>query len=84
MADRWIEQLRCPICYKTGSAALSQEDDDHKPVAERIPVGFEVIKTTHGSTLFALPAAFASNHNVPGTCLFPGSAEIEKQWPKLN
>lgn len=48
MADQWTEQLRCPTCYRTGSAALSQEDDDHTPVADRIPDGFEVIQTRYG------------------------------------
>jgi hypothetical protein len=42
------EQLRCPTCHRTGSAALSQEDDDHVPVADRIPDGFEVITTKYG------------------------------------
>jgi hypothetical protein len=27
---------------------LSQEDDDHVPVADRIPDGFEVITTKYG------------------------------------
>jgi hypothetical protein len=44
MSDGWTEQLRCPMCYRTGTAALSQEDDDHMPVSDRIPDGFEVIK----------------------------------------
>lgn len=48
MADRWTEELRCPTCYRTARAELSQEDDDHAPVADRIPDGFEVIKTRHG------------------------------------
>jgi hypothetical protein len=48
MADRWTEHLRCPMCYRTGRATLSQEDDDHMPVADRAPDGFEVIKTAHG------------------------------------
>jgi hypothetical protein len=48
MADHWTEQLRCPTCHRTGTAALSQEDDDDIPTADSIPDGFEVITTSYG------------------------------------
>jgi hypothetical protein len=48
MADRWTEHLRCPTCDRTGTAALSQGDDDDIPSAESIPDGFEVIRTKYG------------------------------------
>ena len=46
MADRWIEELRCPMCYRAARAELSQEDY-HTPVADRVPEGFQVIRTRH-------------------------------------
>ena len=48
MADHWTEQLRCPTCHRTGSASLSQEDDDDIPTADNVPDGFELITTRYG------------------------------------
>jgi hypothetical protein len=40
--DRWAENLRCPICRKTGVARLSQMDGWSVHV-ESVPEGFKVV-----------------------------------------
>jgi hypothetical protein len=48
MDERWTEQLRCPMCGKTGSAKLSQGDDEETPTADSVPDGFEVVSRKRG------------------------------------
>jgi hypothetical protein len=48
MKDEWNESLRCPICGKTGTAGLSQDNDDDMPTIQRVPAGFEAADTPHG------------------------------------
>ena len=47
MDERWTEQLRCPMCYRAGRAALFQADDADIATAERVPSGFELIQTKY-------------------------------------
>jgi hypothetical protein len=48
MADRWTEQLRCPMCGKIGNAALSQGVAEEVPTAVSVPDGFEVVSRKRG------------------------------------
>jgi hypothetical protein len=47
MQDLWFENLRCPICGKTGKASLSQDNGD-EPTVQLVPDGFKVVDTEHG------------------------------------
>ena len=47
MRDQWYENLRCPICGKTGKASLSQ-DDDATPTIQLVPDGFKIVGTKYG------------------------------------
>jgi hypothetical protein len=51
--DRWVENLRCPICGKTGVAQLSVEDA-YSWVAQvdSAPEGFKVIQFDYGSNFY--------------------------------
>jgi hypothetical protein len=40
--DRWTENLRCPICRKTGTARLSQTDGWNAH-ADSVPEDFKVV-----------------------------------------
>src|ERR1700694_4408265 len=46
--DRWVENLRCPICRKTGTARLSQADG-WSVLMDTVPEGFRVVGSEYGS-----------------------------------
>jgi hypothetical protein len=52
--DQWTEILRCPKCGMTGSAELSQANDqafrdgDQDVRVDSLPDGFKVIQVEHG------------------------------------
>jgi hypothetical protein len=48
MMDERNERLRCPICGKTGTASLFQDDDSDMPTVHSVPDGFEVIADRYG------------------------------------
>lgn len=51
--DRWVENLRCPQCGRTGSAELSTADSQSWAVqVDRIPEGFKVIKSENSSNFY--------------------------------
>ena len=39
----WTEELRCPICGKTGVAGLSQDNEAAMPTVQSLPNGFKVV-----------------------------------------
>jgi hypothetical protein len=47
MKDQWYENLLCPLCGKTGKAALSQDNED-APTVDLVPDGFKIVNTKHG------------------------------------
>ena len=47
MMDVWKETLRCPVCLKTGTASLSQDNGD-MPITQLVPNGFKAVDTEHG------------------------------------
>jgi hypothetical protein len=49
--DRWIENLRCPICRKTGTARLSQADGWSVHM-ESVPEGFKVVRSEYGNNFY--------------------------------
>jgi hypothetical protein len=48
MADQWTENLRCPLCRKTGVVSLSQHDGDNTPIVQSISEDFKVVMTPFG------------------------------------
>jgi hypothetical protein len=48
MPEQWTEQLRCPMCGKTGNALLSQGDDEETPSAISVSDGFEDVPRKRG------------------------------------
>jgi hypothetical protein len=48
--ERWIENLRCPVCRKTGAARLSQADGWSVHV-DNLPDGFYFIQSENCSNL---------------------------------
>ena len=51
MMDVWKETLRCPVCLKTGTASLSQDNGD-TPTIQLVPDGFKVVSTRHGPDFY--------------------------------
>src|SRR6266850_725750 len=49
--DRWVENLRCPICRKTGAARLSQADGWNVHM-DSVPEGFKVVGSRYGSNFY--------------------------------
>jgi hypothetical protein len=49
--DRWVENLRCPACRKTGAARLSQADGWNVHV-DNLPEGFYFIQSEYGSNFY--------------------------------
>ena len=49
--DRWVENLRCPVCRKTGAARLSQTDGWNVHV-DTLPEGFYFIQSEDGSNFY--------------------------------
>jgi hypothetical protein len=49
--DRWVENLRCPNCGKTGAARLSQEDGWNAHV-DGVSEGFKVVETENGRNFY--------------------------------
>jgi hypothetical protein len=49
--DRWVENLRCPICRKTGTARLSQADGWSVHM-ESVPEGFKVVGSDNASNFY--------------------------------
>jgi hypothetical protein len=47
MKDQWYENLSCPLCGKTGKAALCQDNED-APTVDLVPDGFKIVNTKHG------------------------------------
>jgi hypothetical protein len=51
--DRWVENLSCPQCGKTGSAELSMADGLSWTVRpDSIPAGFKVIESGHSRNFY--------------------------------
>jgi hypothetical protein len=48
MIEEWNENLRCPVCRKTGIASLSQGERDETPNVLTVPNGFRVEQTEFG------------------------------------
>ena len=48
MTDEWKEQLRCPMCGKTGMASVSQDDESAIPIVQTVPDGFRVVARRYG------------------------------------
>ena len=49
--ERWVEQLRCPNCGKTGTPRLSQADGWTVHV-DILPEGFYFIQSENGSNFY--------------------------------
>jgi formate-dependent nitrite reductase cytochrome c552 subunit len=49
--DRWVENLRCPVCRKTGTARLSQTDG-WRVHMESVPEGFKVVGPEYASNFY--------------------------------
>jgi hypothetical protein len=50
--DRWVENLRCPQCEKSGPAELSQMDGSSDIQVDSFPEGFRVIESVHGINFY--------------------------------
>lgn len=50
--DEWNEQLRCPMCGKTGMASLSQDDDHEFATVRSVPDGFKIVVRRGGGPDF--------------------------------
>lgn len=51
--DRWVENLTCPQCGKTGSAELSTADGQSWAVqVDSIPEGFKVVESGNSSNFY--------------------------------
>ena len=48
MTEEWNEQLRCPVCGKTGMAKLLQGDGDKMSTVLAVPDGFKVVQIKIG------------------------------------
>ena len=46
--DQWNEQLRCPMCGKTGMASVSQENESAITTVQTVPNGFKVVARRYG------------------------------------
>jgi hypothetical protein len=64
--ERWIENLRCPVCRKTGAARLSQADGWNAHV-DSVPEGFEVVRLEYGSNFYVLRATAQRTPNDTGS-----------------
>jgi hypothetical protein len=51
VVERWVENLRCPNCGKTGTARLSQADGWTVHV-DKLPEGFYFIQCESGSNFY--------------------------------
>ena len=60
VVERWVENLSCPNCGKTGTARLSQADGWTVHV-DKLPEGFYFIQSESGSHFYALPATAQRN-----------------------
>jgi hypothetical protein len=49
--ERWVENLRCPICRKTGMARLSQTDGWSAHI-DTVPEGFKVVGPEGGCNFY--------------------------------
>jgi hypothetical protein len=47
MKEQWYENLRCPLCGKTGKASLSGDNGEAATV-DQVPDGFKVVDTEDG------------------------------------
>jgi hypothetical protein len=52
MANQWTENLRCPLCRRTGVVSLSQDNGDNTPIVQSISEGFKVVMTQYGPDLY--------------------------------
>jgi hypothetical protein len=53
--DRWVENLRCPQCGKTGQAELSTADGKSWVVqVDSIPAGFKVVQSENSSNFYCV------------------------------
>lgn len=46
--EEWNEELRCPICRKTGNVSLSQGESDEMPTVQFVSDGFKSVQTEYG------------------------------------
>jgi hypothetical protein len=51
--DRWVENLRCPICRKTGIARLSQTDGWNAHM-DSVPEGFKVVGSRYSNNFYCI------------------------------
>jgi hypothetical protein len=49
--DRWVENLRCPVCRKTGAAHLSQTDGWSVHM-DSVPQGFKIVGPERGNNFY--------------------------------
>jgi len=50
--DTWNEDLRCPLCGKTGVARVSQHPTDDTLVFECVPEGFMVVMCRYSPNFY--------------------------------
>jgi hypothetical protein len=48
MKDEWNERLRCPICGRTGTASLGQNEDSETPTVQCVSDGFKIVTDQYG------------------------------------